>query len=118
MRDICLSFPEVEERVSHGHPAWFIRGKKLFAAHRGPHDDAIRPCIWCAAPPGAQEALVRADPEFYFRPPYVGQRGWLGMFLNGGVDRSVLEGVLIEAYVTVAPTTLRARLDADLQARG
>lgn len=113
VRRICLSFPEVEERVSHGHPAWFIRGKKQFASFHGQHHDISRPHIWCAAPPGAQEALVGSDPELYFRPPYVGHRGWLGVFLDGVVDRDVLEGLLTEGFLTVCPPSVRARFEAD-----
>ena len=111
VRRICLSFPDTEERVSHGHPAWFIRGKKQFASFHTAHHDVTRMHIWCAAPPGAQEALVAGEPTLYFRPPYVGHRGWLGMYLDGPFEPTVLEGVLTEAYLAVCPPTLRSRFE-------
>lgn len=111
VRRICLAFPEVEERPSHGHPAWFVRGKRQFATFHTAHHDLLRPHLWCAAPPGAQRALVAAHPDRYFRPPYVGQRGWLGMYLDGVVDARELEGVLTEAYREACPPGLLAQFD-------
>lgn len=112
VRRICLSLPEVEERPSHGHPAWFVEGGRQFATFHAAHHDNRRPHLWCAAPPGAQEALVSARPEAYFRPPYVGHRGWLGVYLDAGLSERELEGLLIEAYRTACPARLRAALEA------
>jgi hypothetical protein len=114
VRAICLAFPEVTERPSHGAPTFFVRGKKTFvmAWTEGHHDHAF-PHLWCAAPPGAQEAMVGAEPDRFFRPPYVGHRGWLGLRLDVGLDWDEVEAVCEEAYRTIAPTTLVARLDDD-----
>jgi hypothetical protein len=62
-----------------------------------------------------QEALVDGDPEHYFRPPYVGHRGWLGVRLDRGLDWNEIAGVIEDAYVTVAPRKLieAAELDRD-----
>lgn len=111
VREICLSFLDVEERPSHGHPAWFIRGKRQFATYHRKHHEVTRPHIWCAAPAGAQAALVAQRPDVYFRPPYVGHRGWLGVYLDAGAGRNELEGLLIEAYRSIAPPRLRERFD-------
>ena len=62
--------------------------------------------IWCAAPAGLQRSLVEADPERFFRPPYVGHRGWLGMRLDRGVDWDELAGIVEDAYAEVAPAKL------------
>ena len=60
--------------------------------------------LWCAAPPGAQEAYVAAEPDRYFRPPYVGGSGWLGVYLDVDVDWPEVERILAEAYrVRTAP---------------
>jgi len=110
LRALCLALPEVSERVSHGEPAWFVRGKKQFvtlADHH--HDDRL--AFWCAAPLGAQEALVGSDPEHYFRPPYVGHRGWLGVYLDVKVDWDEIGEIVVEAYRAVAPTKLAALLE-------
>jgi hypothetical protein len=50
--------------------------------------------------------LVEADPERFFRPPYVGHRGWLGVRLDRGLHWDELEGILEDAYVEVAPPRL------------
>jgi hypothetical protein len=113
LRAICLALPEVSERPSHSAPTWFVRGKKSFVQlwATGHHDDDF-PHLWCAAPPGAQEELVAAEPERFFRPPYVGHRGWLGVRLDGTVDWNEITEICRDAYRTVAPKTLVARLDA------
>ena len=75
------------------------------------HDDRV--AFWCAAPPGVQEALVGSDPQRFFRPPYVGVRGWLGVYLDvPGVDWEEVAEIVTDAYRMIAPTRLVARLDA------
>jgi hypothetical protein len=69
VRELCLTLPEVVERPSHGSPAWFVRGKKTFVMYLDDHHGDGRLALWCAAPEGMQEALVRTEPEHYFRPP-------------------------------------------------
>jgi hypothetical protein len=67
--------------------------------------------LWLAAAPGAQSELVGADPQQFFRPPYVGHRGWLGVRLDEEFDHGELTAICREAYRTIAPKTLVARLD-------
>jgi hypothetical protein len=111
VRKLCLALPETTERLSHGEPTWFVRDKKtfvMFADHH--HDDRV--ALWCAAPPGAQETLADAHPDRFFRPPYVGHRGWLGVYLDGHVDWDELADIVEDAYRVIAPKTLVAQLDA------
>ncbi|WBQ07868.1 MmcQ/YjbR family DNA-binding protein [Kribbella sp. CA-293567] len=111
LRELCLALPETTERLSHGEPAWFVREKKTFVMFADRHHDDRR-AFWCAAPAGSQEALVAADPEHFFRPPYVGHRGWLGAYLDvPEVDWSQLAELVEDAYRHVAPRSLVARLD-------
>ena len=110
LRRLCLALPEVTERLSHGEPTWFIQGKKtfvMFANHH--HDDRL--AFWCAAPDGAQETLVANDPERFFVPPYVGHRGWLGVYLDVPVDWDQIADLVLDAYRVVAPKRLIAELD-------
>ncbi|MEU4517604.1 MmcQ/YjbR family DNA-binding protein [Amycolatopsis sp. NPDC024027] len=110
LRKLCLALPETTERLSHGEPTWFVRGKKtfvMFADHH--HDDVL--AFWCPAPPGVQEELVRTEPDRFFRPPYVGHRGWLGVRLDVDVDWGEIGRIVREAYRLVAPKTLAARVD-------
>ena len=110
LRALCLALPEATEKISHGEPTWFVR--KVFVMFAGRHHDD-RVAFWCPAPPGVQEALVGSDPRRFFRPPYVGVRGWLGVYLDvPGVDWAEIAEIVAEAYRQVAPKRLVARLDA------
>ncbi|MGY0235488.1 MmcQ/YjbR family DNA-binding protein [Longispora urticae] len=109
LRELCLALPETTERLSHGEPTWFIRGRKVFVTLADHHHDN-RLGFWCAAPPGTQEALVTEDPALYFRPPYVGGRGWLGVYLDVPVNWDEIRDVVTEAYLMVAPKSLHARM--------
>jgi hypothetical protein len=112
VREACGHLPEVAERLSHGVPTLFVRGKKAFVSvwWRG-HHDLDFPHLWCAAPPGAQEALIAGDSERFFRPPYVGHRGWVGVRLDRGIEAAELKELCQDAYRTVAPNALIRRLD-------
>jgi len=106
LREICLGLPETSERLSHGAPTFFVRGKKVFLmVLTNLHGDG-RFAIWCAAAAGLQEMLVEADPERFFRPPYVGHRGWLGVRLDRGLNWDELAGIAEDAYAEVAPPKL------------
>jgi hypothetical protein len=111
LRKLCLAYPETTERLSHGEPTWFVRDKKTFVMFADRHHDD-RVAFWCAAPPGAQETLVATDPQRYFRPPYVGHRGWLGVYLDVPVDWPTVADIVDDAYRAVAPKKLIAELDA------
>jgi hypothetical protein len=105
VRSACLALPETSERLSHGGPAFFIRDKKCFVMFLNDHHEDGRLAIWCAAPDGVQAEMVETDPERFFRPPYVGHLGWLGVLLPG-IDDAELTAICREAFVTVAPKAL------------
>lgn len=106
LRKLCLALPETSERLSHGAPSFFVKEKKCFLMVLDDHHGDGIFGIWCAAPPGNQELLVAANAERFFRPPYVGHRGWLGVRFNDGVDWDELEGIVEDAFATVAPAKL------------
>jgi hypothetical protein len=106
IRDICLGLPETSERLSHGAPSFFVKDKRCFVMVLTDHHGDGRFAIWCAAGEGVQGMLIEADPERFFRPPYVGHRGWLGMRLDRGLDENELAGILEDAYAEVAPAKL------------
>ena len=90
-------------------PAFFIRDKKCFVMFLDDHHDDGRLAIWCAAPDGVQAEMVETEPDRFFRPPYVGHRGWLGVhLLEFGQDE--LAAIVLDAFRTVAPPTLVHRL--------
>lgn len=115
VRSICLSFPEATERLSHSAPTWFVRDKSVFVTlwEQGHHHDDF-PQLWCAAPPGVQQDLIETEPARYFRPAYVGGRGWIGLRLDVDLDWDEVASVCEDAYRTIAPKRLLARLDQPL----
>lgn len=113
LRELCLALPETTERLSHGEPTWFVRDKKVFVSYADHHHDD-RLGFWCAAAPGVQEALVASDPVRFFRPPYVGHRGWLGVYLDVDVDWAEVAELVADAYRAVAPKRLVAELDREI----
>ena len=108
IREICLALPETSERLSHGAPTFFVRGKRAFLMVLTNHHGDGRFAIWCAAPEGLQRVLCEADRERFFVPPYVGHRGWLGVRLDRGLDWDELAGIAEDAYAEVAPAKLVA----------
>jgi hypothetical protein len=58
--------------------------------------------FWAAAPSGAQEIQIENDPVTYYRPPYVGHRGWIGVRLDVPVDWDEIGARVREAYAVIA----------------
>ena len=112
VRSICLVLPEVTERLSHGAPTWFVRGKSSFVTlwPHGHHDNDF-PHLWCAGPPGVQQELIASEPHRFFRPPYVGHRGWIGVRLDRDLDWAEIAELCQDAYRVIAPAKLVARFD-------
>lgn len=107
LREICMAQPDVEERLSHGEPAWFVRKKRQFASFANCHGND-RIAVWCAATLTVQESQVAERPEVFFRPPYVGHRGWIGIYLDGAVDWSEVSDFIAEAHRQAASVRLRS----------
>ena len=112
VRAICLALPEATERLSHGSPTFFVRDKKTFVMYLDDHHGDGRLALWVAAPAGIQEEQVEQDPERFFRPPYVGHRGWLGVRLDRDLDWDEVAGIVEDAYCQVAPKKLVALVRA------
>jgi hypothetical protein len=118
VRRICGALPETSERPSHGVPAFFVRGKKVFVMFVQDDHYEGRPAIWCPAPPGVQQDLVDTEPERFFVPQYVGRSGWLGVWLDVDVDWDEIAGIVSESYRSVAPKQLVSQLDRVESPRG
>lgn len=110
LRRLCLALPEATERVSHGEPAWFVRRSPQFATLADKHHDD-RVAFWAAAPAGAQADWVGRDPSRFFVPPYVGGRGWIGVYLDVDQDWDEIADIVEDAYRVVAPKKLVQLLD-------
>jgi uncharacterized protein YndB with AHSA1/START domain len=105
VRRVCLALPEASERLSHGEPTFFVRGK-LFVMFANNHHGDGRVAVWLPAPPGFQEGLIETAPATFFRPPYVGGRGWVGVVLDT-IDDAGLQLHIETAWELVAPKRLR-----------
>jgi predicted DNA-binding protein (MmcQ/YjbR family) len=112
LRDICAELPEADASEAFGAPAFRVR-KKIFAmTHRDKQD---RPGVWVKGAPGQQEALVGAFPDRYYRPPYLGGKGWIGAWLDDTAmpDWDEIEDLVVGSYRLVAPKRLVKQMDAE-----
>ena len=107
VRKLCLALPEAEEKLAWGEPTFRVKNK-LFAmyASAGNHHGAGRHAVWVSASPDNQELQVRAAPDRYFVPPYVGPSGWIGAWLDQETDWDEVSGLIRDGYRRVAPKRL------------
>lgn len=100
VRSMCLELAGAEEKLSHGEPTFFVKKRvfAMFANNR--HGDGYS-TVYVPARAGVQEMLVSEAPETYFRPPYVGVKGWVGVEL-ARVSDEVLRGHLLDAWKLIA----------------
>jgi uncharacterized protein YdhG (YjbR/CyaY superfamily) len=98
VRRICGKMPSVSEKLSHGSPAFFVqKDKGVFTMFTENHHEDGRIAVWLPAPAGLQSALIEDAPEMYFKPPYVGSSGWIGIVLDQIRDEA-LEVHIREAW--------------------
>ena len=105
VRKLCLSLDDVEEKLSHGEPTFFV-GKRVFVMYSANHHGDLRYALWCNVAEGAQEILLQTDPENFFYPPYVGKSGWIGLRLDRTVKWPTVQSIVKDAY---AATRARAQ---------
>ncbi|MBV8841693.1 MAG: MmcQ/YjbR family DNA-binding protein [Bryobacterales bacterium] len=96
VRRICLSIPGTTEKLSHGEPTFFTP-KKVFAMFANDHHGDGHIAVWLPAAEGVQSALIEEAPDVYFRPPYVGASGWVGVELSK-LDDAQLGSLVREAF--------------------
>lgn len=106
LREWADALPEVAEGTTVHHPSLKLRGKAFVMAPDGPE-------LWVKSDPSTQAELLAADPERYFRPPYVGHHGWVGVRTDDGVNWTEVGELVTDAFRLAAPKRLIARFDAD-----
>jgi hypothetical protein len=89
VRRMCLAMPEATEKLSHGAPTFFGR-KGVFAAFWDNHHGNGHISVVIPAPLGHQEMLIATSPKTYYRPPYVGVKGWVGIDLDQIDDEELM----------------------------
>ncbi len=109
LREICLALPEAAEKEAWGDPTFRVRDKIFAMLKQGDG----RLSVWMKAPPGAQEFLTEVDPERFFRPPYVGHKGWIGVWLDIPADWTELAGLVRRSYAMTAPRKLAKLVETD-----
>jgi len=104
LRELCLALPGVTERLSHGEPSFFVTKQfVMFADHH--HDDRVG--FVAAAPEGAQQHWLALDDTRFYRPPYVGGRGWIGVYLDVEQDWDDIADIVDSAHAVVGSVALR-----------
>jgi hypothetical protein len=100
VRKICLGLPDTMEKISHGEPTFFVE-KRVFAMFSNNHHGDGHVGLWLPAVPGLQEALIEEAPQVYYRPPYVGSSGWIGVELDR-IDTEALDAHIRQAWQLIA----------------
>src|SRR5262245_34217911 len=100
VRRLCRSIPGTIEKVSHGEPTFFTP-KRVFAMFANNHHGDGHIAVWLPAGPGVQDDLIGEAPRTFFRPPYVGTAGWIGVELPQ-IDDAWLGSLIREAFQLIA----------------
>ena len=108
VRRFCLELPETMEKLSHGEPTFFVR-KRVFAMCSINHHNDGHIAVTVPAAIGIQAMLIEAEPKKYYRPPYVGGAGWVGIELPRVSDKE-LKMHLREAWKLIAPEKIHGLL--------
>jgi hypothetical protein len=112
LRALCLALPGAHERISHGSPSWFAGKGKCFASLDDHHHGAPHLAVWLPLPEGMQALLLAEAPDWFFRPPYVGHKGWVGMRLDVDPDPKQVAALVRMAFLHVAGVRLRRLAEA------
>jgi hypothetical protein len=107
VRRICANLPDTSEKISHGEPTFFV-AKKVFTMFANNHHNDGHIAVWIPAAPGDQQAFILSAPRKFFRPPYVGVKGWIGIELDQVADEELVSHIL-RAWQLIAPKRLVGR---------
>ena len=108
VRNACFALPDTTEKMSHGEATFFVK-KRVFAMFSNNHHNDGHIAVWIPAGPGLQAMMIHDAPEIFFKPPYVGARGWIGVEL-GPIGDDELTALIRNAWHLVAPKPLQAVL--------
>jgi len=112
LRDLCLSFPEADEKISHGRPYFFT--KKTFAIYgatvKGDHKSGEYDQSLVFYPDEEEAEAIKQDDRI-FTPAYWGPWGWLGIGLNAETDWEEIRELVEDSYRQTATKKLMKQLD-------
>ena len=101
LRTICMALPGTTEVLAWGEPTFRVRNK-IYAQVDDHHHGSAHVSVWLPAPEGAQAALIDAEPDRIFRPPYVGHKGWIAAILDGDCNWAMVEALVGQAHALIA----------------
>lgn len=104
VRKLALALPGASEKLSHGEPTFFV-AKRVFVMFANNHHSDGHTAIWIPVPTGAQADMITDAPQIYFKPPYVGVKGWVGVELPKIADDALTE-LIRQAWQLTAPRAL------------
>jgi hypothetical protein len=108
VRRLCLALPDTIERLSHGEPTVFVHNKVFVMFSNNHHTDG-RSAVWLPVPPGTQSGLIESTSQTFFKPPYVGVRGWVGIVLDQVTDPDLSFHIQV-AWELIAPKRLLSKV--------
>ena len=111
VRRSCSTLPETTEKLSHGEPTFFVHNK-VFVMFADNHHNDGHIAVWLPVPVGFQTTLIESARETYFKPPYVGVRGWVGIELDRISDKDLTFHIQV-AWELVAPRRLLSKVGAN-----
>ena len=111
VRRICSGLPETTERLSHGEPTFFVHNK-VFVMFADNHHNDGHIAVWLPVPSVLQTTLIETAPDTYFKPPYVGIRGWVGIELDRISDKDLTFHIQV-AWELIAPKRLLSKARAN-----
>jgi phosphoribosylglycinamide formyltransferase-1 len=98
LSELCLSLPGAVRENLGDHAAFLVRGRK-FAYFLDDHHGDGRIAVTCRMVLEEQEALLAPDHDRFFRPAYLGSRGWIGIRLDlGEADWVEVEDFVTDSY--------------------
>ncbi|HEX6313690.1 MAG TPA: MmcQ/YjbR family DNA-binding protein [Gemmatimonadaceae bacterium] len=118
LRKICLSFPEAHEVEAWGEPTWRVKGK-MFAMYAadGNHHGSGRASVWVKSDKENQALMIGSQPDTFFKPPYVGPSGWVGVYLDRSPDWNEVTAILRDGWKMIAPKRVVAASEAPQKTR-
>lgn len=112
--ELAMALPEAEARSTFGSPGWGIARGKYFAHFSDRrHGSEHIALIVKTSGVDEMEALIEQAPDRYFRPPFYGASGWVGIVLDRkDLAWEDIEHWLQRSWRAVAPKRLTKLLDA------
>lgn len=113
LRTITGPLPGATEGTTVHHPSFKVRNTAFVMCADNTPDGTVD--LWCKSTLEEQSALIANDPQRFFRPPYVGPRGWIGIRLHAPIDWTEVTEIVHDAYRLSASKTQLKQLDAGIE---